>query len=412
MARILYISYDGMTSHIGEAQVLPYLRRLTARGHQFSLVSFEQNPHASKASQLMEELNSIGIDWHPRQFRSRPPIIAKLIDQVVLRNTLNALVSSNRYDLVHSRSYIAASAGVRVTEKIGIPHLFDMRGFWVDQRLEGNRWPSTSLFYRWLYWKWKRRERQLLQSSSAAIVLTAAAKNTLFEWGWDKSKPCAIIPCSYHHHSDNEPNSDRRAKARAILGIKPEETVLVYLGSLGSVYMLLEMLSFYASFRSRFGRTRFFFLGSTDREFILGHAKQNGLEIEEDEFIFLRCETTEVHSWLNAGDAAICFISPTFSSRGVSPTKLAEYLAIGLPTVANSQVGDVADIINNVPNGGVIVEDFNEKTLDEAAMQLASLIPTDRMALRRKSQGIHDMEISIDAFDSLYAEIIDKSNNE
>lgn len=412
MAKILYISYDGMASHIGQAQVLPYLHGLALRGHRFSLISFERDLKSSKISALKKELHTIGIDWHPRQFRVYPPLISKLIDQAVLQYAVGLLMAENHYDVVHSRSYVAASAGLRTARRHSVPHLFDMRGFWVDQRLEGNRWPQKNPLFRWLYNNWKRKERVLISGSDAVIVLTEAARRILIDWEGGKTKQIAVIPCAYLHQPHNEPDCERRAKARAELGVTRDEAVLVYLGSLGSVYMLQEMLAFYAKFKARLGRTRFFFLGSTDREIILGTAARIGLNLSEDELIFLRCAPDEVHLWLNAGDAAVCFITPTFSSIGVSPTKLAEYLAIGLPTVVNSQVGDVASIISDVPGSGVVIDDFEPDTLNKAMEQLATLMPADRLAIRSASQTIHALPKAIDAFDRVYAQLTERDTDD
>ena len=412
MAKILYISYDGMASHIGQAQVLPYLRGLALRGHRFSLISFERDLKSFKISALRQEMDTIGIDWHPRQFRVRPPLISKLMDQAVLQYAVGLLMAKNHYDIVHSRSYVAASAGLRAARRHSTPHLFDMRGFWVDQRLEGNRWPQKNPIFIWLYKKWKRKERELISGSEAVIVLTEAARRILVDWEGEKTKPIAVIPCAYLHQPHNEPDCVRRAEARAKLDVRHNESVLVYLGSLGSVYMLKEMLAFYAKFQARLGRTKFLFLGATDREFVLATADDIGLELSEDELIFLRCAPNEVHFWLNAGDAAVCFITPTFSSLGVSPTKLAEYLAIGLPTVLNSQVGDVASIISNVPGGGVVIDDFEPGTLNKAIEQLAALIPADRLAIRGASQTIHDLPQAIDAFDRVYAQLTERDTDD
>lgn len=408
MANILYISYDGMASHIGQAQVLPYLRGLALRGHRFSLISFERELKSPEISVLKQELHTIGIDWYPRQFRVRPPLISKLIDQAVLQCAVGLLMAKNHYDVVHSRSYVAASAGLHAARRHSVPHLFDMRGFWVDQRLEGNRWPQKNPLFKWLYNKWKRKEHELISGSEAIIVLTEAARRILVGWKGGKTKLIAVIPCAYLHQPQNEPDCERRARARDELGVRHDESVLVYLGSLGSVYMLQEMLTFYAQFRAHFGRTRFFFLGSTDRELVLGTAAHIGLELSEDELIFLRCAPNEVHLWLNAGDAAVCFITPNFSSLGVSPTKLAEYLAIGLPTVVNSQVGDVASIIADVPGSGVVIDDFEPGTLNKAMEQLATLMPADRLAIRGASQKIHDLPKAIDAFDGVYAQLTER----
>ena len=47
--QVLYISYDGMTDSLGQSQVIPYLKGLSKKGYQFTIIScekkenFEQN---------------------------------------------------------------------------------------------------------------------------------------------------------------------------------------------------------------------------------------------------------------------------------------------------------------------------------------------------------------------------------
>ena len=40
---VLYLSYDGMTDPLGQAQVIPYLQELSSKhGHTYTLISFEK----------------------------------------------------------------------------------------------------------------------------------------------------------------------------------------------------------------------------------------------------------------------------------------------------------------------------------------------------------------------------------
>ena len=44
-ARVIYISYDGMSDQLGQSQVLPYIEGLSKFGHTFELISFEKNTY-------------------------------------------------------------------------------------------------------------------------------------------------------------------------------------------------------------------------------------------------------------------------------------------------------------------------------------------------------------------------------
>ena len=49
-----------------------------------------------------------------------------------------------------------------------------------------------------------------------------------------------------------------------------------------------------------------------------------------------RGDPGEVPRYLKAADVAISFIKPCYSKQSSSPTKIAEYLASGLPVVCNA----------------------------------------------------------------------------
>ena len=90
--------------------------------------------------------------------------------------------------------------------------------------------------------------------------------------------------------------------------------------------------------------------------------------INETAFFVSQITPEEVPRYLKAADIAISFIKPCYSKQSSSPTKIAEYLASGLPIVCNAGVGDLDQLIeeNQV---GVLLSEFSPaayfKALDE-----------------------------------------------
>lgn len=405
-AAALFLSYDGLTGQIGQSQVLPYVRGLAARGHGMSVLSFEAPAAFERlGTSVSEDLNDRGIAWIPRRFRSQPPLVAKAIDQADFARSARRLVREGRIDIAHCRSYIAADVGLALKRRFGTRFLFDMRGFWVDERREGGRWTPGHPIFGPLYRRWKRKEADFIAEADAIVVLAEAAKAEIESWSVWQGAPITVIPCSLDLDLFTVATPERRAEARCKLDIAPEVRVLVYLGSLGTVYLLAEMIAFFAAFRERHPGAVFLFLGQHDPADILRCAREHSIELRREEMRILQAPHAEVPFWLGAADLGIGFRTPTFSSKGASPTKLGEYLAAGLPVVVNDRVGDVRAIVERF-DAGHVVRDFAPGTLAVAVEAIGPHLDWPRENLRARARDFHDVESAVDRYDAIYRRLL------
>src|SRR5581483_635896 len=72
-------------------------------------------------------------------------------------------------------------------------------------------------------------------------------------------------------------------------------------------------------------------------------------------------------------DAALSFIRPCLSKQASSPTKIAEYLAAGIPVVTNTGIGDLDQLVNS-ERVGVAVSEFSDEGYRRAARELVALL--------------------------------------
>ena len=91
------------------------------------------------------------------------------------------------------------------------------------------------------------------------------------------------------------------------------------------------------------------------------------------------------------------FIKPCFSKFASSPTKMAEYLALGIPIITNSDIGDSDYFINDL-NCGILVNPFHQ----EAILPLTSGSQFDRQSLRKVSLGEFSLKDGIDKYHEIY----------
>ncbi|MDQ3078043.1 MAG: glycosyltransferase [Pseudomonadota bacterium] len=390
-----------MTDPLGGSQILPYLAELAGRGHSIDLISFEK-PGIAEAqwADVSARCASAGIAWHPMAYHKHPPILSTVRDIVAMKRKAGALSAVKPYDIVHCRSYIAAVVGVAMKARFGTRFLFDMRGYWADEKVEGGSWPLGNPLFRAVYRHFKRLETDFLQNADATVSLTRTARDELMARSAGKRplQRVEVIPCCVDFDHFAELDDEQRGAARRLLGIEPDALVLGYLGSLGGNYMLDEMLRFFAAVRDRRPGARFLFVTRNDPAEIRRAAAK--LDIGAGELIIRSAQREEVPGLIGIADLGVAFKQPTFSAKACSPTKLGEMLALGIPMVVNAGVGDVEQVIADT-GAGVMVDRFDRTALDAAAdaVLALNLNPSDTRAGARRWFALED---GVAAYDAIY----------
>ena len=404
-ARVLYITYDGLTDPLGRSQILPYLGGLAARSHEITILSCEKPDRMAKDGARIQQIcNNMGLSWLPLKYHKKPPIVSSALDAVALKRAAIRLHRERRFDIAHCRSYIPAWAGLVLKRRLGVKLLVDMRGFWPDEKVEGNNWNLGNPLYRSVYHFFKRLESGLLKGADHIISLTEAGRKQLLtrpELAGDPA-PITVIPCCVDFSHFPLATQDAREAVRQRLGIEDDEPVLAYLGSLGSWYMRDEMLDFFKVYASRFKPARFLFVTPDAPQPIRAAAFARG--IDPDRLIVLSATREEVPELMSGADLGIFLIKPVFSKTASSPTKMGEMLALGLPIVTNAGVGDVEEMVGAM-GCGVAIRHFSPesyaKALDELALQNQS--SEER---RKRALPWFDVELGIERYNRVYRELL------
>lgn len=402
---VLYVTYDGLSDPLGRSQILPYLIGLSARGYRITILSCEKPERIEREAATIRQLCSEnGIDWAPIKYHRRPLLLSSIYDLEALKRAAAQLHRRTQFDLVHCRSYIPAIVGLHMKRRFGIPFLFDMRGFWPDERVEGGSWDLANPIYRRVYAHFKKLEKQLLCEAGHIISLTNAGKSQLLTRPQFQPSGLAItvIPCCVD--IDHFPLIDEqaRAAARSALSIPPDAEVVAYLGSVGTWYLLDEMLDFFGSFQRHHGDAVFLFITPDDPDSIIAKARRAG--IGGDRLVIRSASRDEVPRLMAAADFGLFFIKPCFSKIASSPTKMAEMLALGLPVITNAGVGDVAEIVRNT-GCGVVIEHLDEVSYEKAIGMLRSLSLSARQR-HDTARAKFDIKLGIDCYEDVYRSLV------
>ena len=362
MITVLYLSYDGMTDPLGQSQVLPYLRGLSQHGYKIHLVSYEkQDKYKKHRSHIQQICDSAGIIWHPQDYVVGGSILTTIRQVRRMRKIAFYLHDKHTFSIVHCRSYIAALAGLRLKRKVGTKFIFDMRGFWADERVDGGLWRLKNPVYKTIYNYFKRKEIQFFKESDYTISLTWNGKNEIESWKslGGKIPKIEVIPCcvDLNLFDPNSISADQQEALKSQLGIEKGEYILGYVGSIGTWYMLSEMLDYFKVLQSEQNNSKFLFVTGEKPEFIVEKAKEKGFK--EKDLIITSVLHHEVPIHVSLFSKSIFFIRSTFSKKASSPTKQGEIMAMGIPLICNAGVGDTDEIVLKYHSGKVI-DTFSE----------------------------------------------------
>lgn len=404
---VLYISYDGMTDPLGQSQVLPYISGLS-KHFKFHLISFEKPTNFNRHEQTIRQIcNEHEITWHPLMYTKRPPVLSTVYDIYKMFKLAKKL--DNRYDfkIVHCRSYISAFVGISFKKNRHKKFLFDMRGFWADERVDGKIWDLKSPVFKTIYNFFKKKEKQYFSQSDAIVSLTENGKQEILSWHLENvtEEKITVIPCCVNTNLFNGENVNLTAKEelRKKLGITADDFVLGYVGSIGTWYMLPEMLDYFKLLIENKPNAKFLFVSGDNPQMILDLATEKG--INNKQIIIEKCLHKEVPTYISLFHQSIFFILPVYSKKASSPTKQGELMAMGIPIVCNAGVGD-SDLVVKKYNSGVIIENFDDKDYKEAIEK--SL--TEHFELESIQFGAHDfygLTNGIESYLSIYKKLMD-----
>jgi glycosyltransferase involved in cell wall biosynthesis len=403
LKKILFISYDGLTDPLGQSQILPYLKGLSIYGYQFTILSFEKKDRFANEKEVINKLTrESDIDWVPLSFTSKPPLLSKFYDAVQMRRKAESLHKQKGFDMVHCRSYIAADVGLYLKKKFGVRFFFDMRGFWADEKRDGS-WNLKNPIFKRVYQYYKGKEQQYLKHADQIISLTEAGKREMMTWQGFENDKLQVIPCCADTVHFSVTSNEQRSEGRKKFNIDEDALVLSYLGSVGTWYMLDEMLAFFKKLKEAYAHARFLFVTHSSQEMIIQKIRAAGLD--EQDFLIMQASRKEVPVIIKASDVNISFIKPVYSKISSSPTKLGEVLSMGIPVICNSGVGDVKEIVEST-DAGVVIDDFNDEEYQKAIDAIPNLLQKSPERIREASKKIYDLEQGIALYLKSYQKVL------
>jgi glycosyltransferase involved in cell wall biosynthesis len=395
-----------MTDPLGRSQVIPYLEGLSRAGHEICLMSCEKQGRFEKFRETIQaQLDRASIKWVPLHYTASPPVISTVMDIMTMRKNAQKLHAIHHFDVVHCRSYIAAFTGLKMKKKFGCRFVFDMRGLWADERVDGGLWNLKKPLYKTIFKYFKKKERDFLLAADKIISLTNNAKSEISGWDYFKGleNKIQVIPCCCDMQLFDKTKTLQSIEAlRKKLQISESDFIVSYLGSIGTWYLTDEMVRCFAHMKTVIPNARFLYITQDDKEIIINKSKAAGIS-EKDVFV-IAANRDEVPALLGLSSISLFFVKQAYSKKASSPTKMGEIMSMGIPLICNSGIGDVDSILKDA-GVGLVVDDFTEATFGETISKINELLETDPAYIRTQAAKYYSLETGINLYKKVYDEL-------
>lgn len=348
--------------------------------------------------EIRATLKASGINWHglPSYKGSR---VLNLWREIWNGYRLGKqLIQQHGLNLIHARSFIPGNIGLRLAKKTNAKFLYDMRGFWAAEK-----WAKGTIKWRWMRRQAQAMENRLFHGADSLISLTDAGKHKLVADGI--STPIDVIPCCvdtelFRPQSTIEPND----------GGGPR---MISVGALGPGYLPESVLGLYraacdnALAKGYEKQPHLTLLTQTKLTIIEAAAKR--VDCSLDNVVIQSAAPEDVVRFLNRADFGLCMIAPSAAKVASSPTKLAEYLACGLPVIANCrQIGDMQAILDQ-NNIGVALEDQTPAGWQTAIESMLELLKDPSVSARCRQLAVDEfsVDVGVQRYANVYLRLMD-----
>lgn len=359
----LYICYFGLAEPLVQTQVLPYLRALAESGYAVHLLTFEPTRlDPGERNRCCAELASAGIAWRCLRYHKRPSLPATLYDVVVGAAFAAGLVWREGLHVLHARSHVPLAMALLAGSVVRARIVFDVRGLMAEEYVDGGVWREGSTIVRLV----RSFERVGLRLADQVVVLTEALRESLLSQNLVQREKLHVIPCCTS--LDLYPRAPEWLCSPTTPGSRLQ---LVYAGSTVGLYQFDEMVDFFVALREMVPDAFFRVLTSGPAGGVTQSLRNSG--VPDSAFSVGSALAREVPAYLSQSHVGISFRKASASQIAASPTKVAEYLAAGLPVVSNAGIGDTDRILLE-DRVGVVLDGYNHAALSTALTSLDRLL--------------------------------------
>jgi glycosyltransferase involved in cell wall biosynthesis len=347
-SQVCYLTFDSLSEGVGQSQIVPLVMGLAKTGCRVKVISFEKRNNPELASELLDA----GIDWISLPFGK--PGIRGIPKRIFLM-----AINVPKADVYHCRSDLPVLVMALRRKR---PFLWDVRSLWYEQKLIIDN-KSKSSFIAFVL---KKLECYAAKNASAVNVLAEPLLEVLEERNGVIPTIRTVIPTSVDLEKFKLQSSFQ------------DQRMILLSGTLNNFYDIDTSIKILKEFYIQ-GFSIQWARGHESKRHILGESFIRTLVLSHKEM------PKKIAA--SSFGIAICRTDCVDVLKGVMPTKVAEFLAMGRPVIVSRGMGDLDSLITQSRTGIVIKSGMSEKEIVSKSKEL--LLDTELSQRCRKLAESH-----------------------
>jgi glycosyltransferase involved in cell wall biosynthesis len=369
---ICYLTFDSLFEGVGRSQIVPLIKGIGKKGYPVSVITFEKDNSELRSLDFENaNINWISLPFGRAGLWGLPERIFRMVRAVP------------KADIYHCRSDLPVLALLFKKNSI---FLWDVRSLWFEQKalIDGRK--QSGLIFRLAL----RLEKSAASKASAINVLASPLLGVLKERNGKIPNIQSVIPTSVDLELFNQSLNLPKKKTAMISGtvnnfydINLTVKILDWLNEDG-----FEIIWCKPSESSR---------KDIQRSYVTTRVKKHEempVEITNASFGIAICRD-------DAGDVL----------KGVMPTKISEFLAVGRPVIISAGMGDLDHLVISSNTGIVVSQSSSREEFLRKAMELLD-DPDLSNRCRTLAESHFSMGKAIKSYEEIYMKLheLQKSN--
>ena len=399
---VLYITYDGLLEPIGQSQILKYILHLS-NDHNFTILSLEKESdlaEGKKLHQCNKILQKSHVKWKYKKY-SQSGVFGYFNNFIQLGFYTLKILTFQKISIVHIRGYAPGFALWAMSRFIKPQVIFDMRGYWPDEKHDRAGWQKDSMRYRFF----KHLELFLLNFSNHVVVLTYESKEYLEKkYLIHPNKISVIRTCVDEVQFKpyfNTPASILRSEQHI------EELRIGYVGTIDTAYNFSKFLFLVKQISLFHNNIKLIVLTSSSKQKVLDEIKASELKVNvEIDFLprDLIAESIKTFDFLGF------YLNKNFSVSASMPTKIAESLACGIPVICNDFNDDIKKLL--ISNSSGYIYNFEAEMTEHEYQKIIGLLthPAIKEDCRATALKEFSLQAGVSAYNEIYKQVKAKNN--
>ncbi len=336
---ILFISYWSIDDGLTQATVMPNVKLLASFPgvDKILLCTIERN-------QFKKILSIEKVEHIPLVSKNIANVlINKVSDFILFTHILTKIVKQTSARLIICRSSLSGGIGYLVSRRTNVPYVVESLEPHASYMYESGVWKKydprfwTEMLFQRLLRRTARYLMPVAYNYSEELVRTGVPKDKII------TVPCVVDVNKFHRKQ----GSDFRSR----LGIAQHTVIGIYVGKFGGMYYDKEAYQIFAGAKEVFDDFCIIVLTPDNCALVELKLLKAGFSAEECRVVY--AAHLDVPDYLSIADFAFATYKPSDSKKFLSPVKVGEYWACGLPVLLTEGVGDDSKIIETSGCGAV-----------------------------------------------------------